>query len=103
MEITPTVRELPTGMKHSKRVQNHFANFTKRVEDENLHIGMKVTANRSITDSRNYVLASWMEPAVIVDVRNFDVLVKFEDGTVESSGSSGYGKESHLVDKVAVS
>lgn len=102
MEITPTVRQLP-DVKISKRVKNFYDKFTERIENENLHIGMKVTASRSITDSRNYVLESWIEPAVIVDIRNFDVLVKFEDGTVTSSGSSGGGKESLFVEKVAVS
>lgn len=96
MEITPTVRQLP-NIKLSKRVHKKFDEFTARIDSEGLHIGMPVTALRTITDSRDYVLKSWYEPAVIVDVRNFDVLVKFADGEIASSGCNGGGRESLVI------
>jgi hypothetical protein len=45
-----------------------------------------VTATRVITDSRNTVMHQWEEPAVITELRNFDAVVKFQDGTTSSSG-----------------
>ncbi len=79
-----TTRELPAFV--GKRTREEFAAFTARIEAENLHVGLMVTATRVITDSRDYVKHQWEEPAVITELRNFDALVKFQDGTVQSSG-----------------
>lgn len=86
MNTNQTQRQLPTGMKHSKKVHNAFNEWTARIEEENLHIGMTITATRNTTDSRNYVIDEWEEQAEIIDLRNFDALIKFSDGTLSSSG-----------------
>lgn len=78
-------RQLP-NIKLSKRVQREFAEWTAKIEELDLHVGKLVTATRIITDARDYVLHKWEEPAVITELRNFDALVKFQDGTVSSSG-----------------
>jgi hypothetical protein len=71
---------------YSKRAEREFDAWTARIEAENLHVGLMVTAARVITDSRDYVLHTWWEPAVITELRNFDAVVKFQDGTTQSSG-----------------
>lgn len=80
-----TTRQLP-AMKLSKRVHAEFDAWTARIEAENLAVGLMVTATRVITDSGDYVKHKWEEPAVITELRNFDALVKFQDGTTQSSG-----------------
>ena len=87
MEITPTVRELP-NIKLSKRTHRIFNEWTARIEAEGLHVGQTVKATRITTDSRDFITSKWEEDAVIIDLRNFDALVEFADG---SRGSSGLG------------
>lgn len=85
MNTTSETRELP-NIKLSKRVRQDFADFTARIESEGLHVGQTVSVKRVTTDSRDYVLTQWWEPAVILELRNFDALVQFQDGTRSSSG-----------------
>jgi hypothetical protein len=83
--VAATSRELPAGVA-SKKAHREFDAWTARIEAESLHVGLMVTATRVITGERNRVLHQWEEPAVITEIRNFDALVKFQDGTVQSSG-----------------
>lgn len=89
MERIPTIRELPTNVKISKKAHVAFDNMTARIEAEKLYIGMPVTAYRDTVDRMNWVTDSWYEPAVIVDIRNFDILVEYSDGVVSSVGGEG--------------
>jgi hypothetical protein len=82
---TMETRQLPS-IKLSKHVQREFAEWTARIEELGLEPGKMVTVTRVITDARDYVLHKWEEPAVITELRNFDALVQFQDGTVSSSG-----------------
>ena len=82
---TMETRQLPTHIKISKKCQREFDAWTARIEELGLEPGKLVTAARVITDHRDYVLHKWEEPAVITELRNFDALVRFQDGTVKSS------------------
>lgn len=87
MNTAPTVRQLP-NIKLSKRIHRLFDAFTARLVEEGLEIGQQVWGRRSITDSRDYILHSWDEIGEVVDIRNFDILVRYADGTVESTGNA---------------
>jgi len=56
------------------------------VEAEKLTVGQAVRVMRVTTDSQDIILTKWWEPAFIVELRNFDALVEFQDGTKSSSG-----------------
>lgn len=75
-------------MKLSKSNQARYDAWAARVEAEGFHVGQEVMAARVTTDARDYVTRKWEEPATILEIRNFDALVAFEDG---SRGSSGLG------------
>jgi hypothetical protein len=70
----------------SKTARKRAEEWSARVEAEGLHTGLMVTATRVITDRYDYVLHRWEEPAVIVEIRAFDAVVRFQDGTTKSSG-----------------
>ncbi|QGZ17197.1 hypothetical protein HYQ19_gp098 [Arthrobacter phage DrYang] len=74
--------------KLTKKAQAEYDAWAARIEAEGIHVGQEVMATRVETDARDYVTNQWEEPATIVELRNFDALVQFEDGT---RGSSGLG------------
>ncbi|AIZ01777.1 hypothetical protein ArV1_090 [Arthrobacter phage vB_ArtM-ArV1] len=74
--------------KLSKKNQARYDEWAARVEGEGFHVGQEVMATRVETDARDYVTRQWEEPAVITEVRAFDAVVRFADG---SHGSSGIG------------
>jgi hypothetical protein len=73
-------------VKLSKKNQERANEWAARVEAENLTVGMEVSAKRVTTDARSIVLTEWWEPATIREIRTFDAVVEFHDGTRQSSG-----------------
>lgn len=74
------------NFKLSKKAQKEADQWAGRVTAEDLTVGKLVSVKRAITDRHDYILHSWWEPAVITEIRNFDAVVKFGDGTKSSSG-----------------
>lgn len=70
----------------SPKAQREHDRWTALVKAEGFEVGQLVTAARVITDARNWVLHAWWEPARITEIRNFDTVVRFADGTTRSSG-----------------
>lgn len=78
------MRRLPTA--HTKKAQARFDAWSATIDAYNLHVGQLVTVTRAITDGRDVIIHKWEEPAVVTEIRNFDAVVKFQDGTTSSSG-----------------
>jgi hypothetical protein len=72
--------------KLSKSTQKKADAWADRVKAEGLEVGNLVSAMRVITNSADHILHSWWEPAIITEVRTFDAVVRFQDGTTSSSG-----------------
>jgi hypothetical protein len=70
----------------SPRKQRDHQRWNDLVAAEGYTEGQLVTAARVIADHRDYVLHTWWEPARLIEIRNFDAVVKFADGTTQSSG-----------------
>lgn len=68
------------------KAQREHDAWKATVEAEGYEEGQVVSAARVITDRRDYILHTWWEPARIIEIRNFDCLVRFGDGTRQSSG-----------------
>lgn len=78
---------LPTAqVKLRPKAQREHEAWRETVETEAYEVGQLVTAARCITNSRDIVLHKWWEPARITEIRTFDAIVKFADGTTQSSG-----------------
>jgi len=73
-------------MQLSKSAQKKADAWADRVKAEGLTEGNLVSVKRVITNSTNMVLHEWWEPAIITELRNFDAVVRFQDGTMSSSG-----------------
>lgn len=74
------------AVKLSKKAQREAAAWSARVEAENLTVGMEVSVMRVTTDAQDYILTKWWEPATIREIRAFDAVAEFADGTRSSTG-----------------
>lgn len=72
--------------KLSPKAQRKHDRWVALVEAEGYTVGQSVLAARVTTDARDYVKDQWWETAVIVEIRNFDAVVQFADGSLGSSG-----------------
>jgi hypothetical protein len=73
-------------MKLSKKAQREADEWAARVEAEGITVGLLVTAMRVTTDARSIIRSKWWELAIVREVRAFDAVVEFGDGTKQSSG-----------------